>query len=68
MLDIKTLILGDYSTNTYIISDPVSGEAAVIDPAIECRELYSELSASGITELKFVLLTHGHFDHICGAF
>ncbi len=68
MLDIKKIALGAYSTNTYLLTDPESGEAAVIDPAVWDKALEAFLRAEGITSLKYVLLTHGHFDHICGVY
>lgn len=68
MLEVSSIITGLYATNTYLISDPVSGEAAVIDPA-ECDDAFlSFLKENGVRELKYILLTHGHFDHICGVY
>ena len=68
MLEVNSIITGLYATNTYLISDPVSGEAAVIDPA-ECDAAFlSFLKENGVRELKYILLTHGHFDHICGVY
>ncbi len=68
MLDVKTKVLGLYSTNTYILKDTVSGETAVIDPAVSCSEFDDFLAENGITDIKYILLTHGHFDHICGVY
>ena len=33
MLDVAKLVLGPVQTNTYLLADPQTGEAAVIDPA-----------------------------------
>ncbi|MCH5191238.1 MAG: MBL fold metallo-hydrolase [Oscillospiraceae bacterium] len=61
MLTVKKIILGEIETNTYVLeSDAV---CAVIDPAIESRELSDFLKGKSV---KYILLTHGHFDHIAG--
>ena len=45
-----------FASNTYIIS--CNGECAVIDPSTPYdKELYEG-------KLKYILLTHGHFDHM----
>ena len=62
-MKIEVMPLGFIMANTYIITDDITGEAAVID----CGEC-----TSGLLEklkdcnLKYILLTHGHFDHILG--
>ncbi|NOX45120.1 MAG: MBL fold metallo-hydrolase [Caldiserica bacterium] len=55
---IERFIVGPLLTNCYVlVSD---GEAAVIDPGELSPELAGALAG---TTLKYVLLTHGHFDH-----
>ncbi len=56
-------ILGMVQTNTYILSDPSTGDAAVIDPSEE--GLADGLENEGLKP-SAILLTHGHFDHIAG--
>ena len=52
-----------YGENCYIVYDEVSGKCAVIDPASkDAAETVKRLSLSP----EFILLTHGHFDHISG--
>lgn len=68
MLDVITLQLGSYRTNCYIIIDTASGESAVVDPGEYTPALENALRSRGIEKVKYILLTHGHFDHICGAF
>ncbi len=65
MITVKTLVLGDIYTNTYVVKDISSGELAVIDPATESSELIDTVNKLG-GKLKYILLTHGHFDHIGG--
>ena len=58
-MNIQKLTLGLYQTNTYILSNDT--EAAVIDPGYEPDIILDALEGR---ELKAILLTHGHFDHV----
>lgn len=53
--------------NCYLAVDEASGEAAVVDPGAgdERTELHKVIEELGC-KLKYILLTHGHFDHILG--
>lgn len=63
---IKTLPLGLVSANCYIICDENTKVGAVIDPGDFTSSLLKAISDSGMEELKYILCTHGHFDHIQG--
>ncbi len=54
----------DYSSNSYILTSD-NKSAVVIDPSN--RKTVEVLEQNGL-DCKFVLLTHGHFDHVgaCG--
>lgn len=62
-ITVEKIILGEIETNTYIVTDNISGETAVIDPAVPDESLLQALSGKNVI---YVLLTHGHFDHIMG--
>jgi glyoxylase-like metal-dependent hydrolase (beta-lactamase superfamily II) len=66
MLEIVRLILGPVQTNAYLIADPQTKEAAVIDPAWDGALILEAAQKRGwrITNLW---LTHAHFDHFGGA-
>lgn len=52
------------STYTYLLADPVSLEAVLIDPVVEEVETYvGLLAALGLT-LRYTLETHVHADHV----
>lgn len=49
----------------YLIGDPQSGEALVIDPAAEAEDIIA-LAEKNKLKIKYIVNTHGHVDHICG--
>nr|WP_319488197.1 MBL fold metallo-hydrolase [uncultured Caproiciproducens sp.] len=57
---------GPLPTNCYILTDDETGLAAVIDPGFEDAKLTDAVLAVGAENVKAILLTHGHFDHIMG--
>ena len=62
-MNIKTLPLGDYQTNCYLVWADGSSSCAVIDPGYEASRVLSAVKKLGLT-IDAVLLTHGHFDHV----
>lgn len=64
----KQFILGALENNNYLLIDDKSEgakEAVLIDCSENSEEIASTLKEYGAT-LKYLLLTHGHFDHILG--
>lgn len=59
---IKSFTLGHVQTNCYIVSDENTLECAVIDPGAEANTIMHYLEDNKL-KCRFVLLTHGHFDH-----
>ena len=55
------------STYTYLIADPISGEAALIDTVFETVDRDLKLVEELGLKLKYILDTHIHADHITGA-
>lgn len=66
MLEVKTFILGPVMTNSYLIADPDTGEAVVIDPADEGQTMVDAAHSQG-WRIGSIWLTHAHFDHLGGA-
>lgn len=62
---IKTFIKPPIENNNYLLIDEQTKEAALIDCSSFDDEIISELKKQN-AKLKYVLLTHGHFDHISG--
>lgn len=65
---IKRIPVGMLETNCYLLIDEATGKAAVIDPGYMSQRLKDALSAPEIKSVDYVLLTHGHFDHIMGVY
>lgn len=59
-------ILGDVGTNCYLVVNEDNGECILIDPA-DCPDKIQQMIEKNNAELKAVLLTHGHYDHITAA-
>lgn len=66
MLKLKLFTPQGFAANCYILKDEKSGDALVVDPGAYNNRLEAMLRQEGITELRYILLTHGHFDHIIG--
>ena len=62
---LKQLELGPMQNFVYLIGDPQTKEAAVIDPGWEVPKILAAAEAEGY-RLTRVLLTHSHFDHVMG--
>jgi len=61
-LIIKTLTVGPILTNSYIVGDESSKEGMIIDPGGDGKRIVDEVRRLGLT-IKYVVNTHGHFDH-----
>ncbi len=63
-MKIKRFALGALWTNCYVVSDP-KGEGVVIDPGGPASEVEKYIKDNDI-RLHWIILTHGHGDHIGG--
>ena len=60
---IKTLPVGPITANCFILGCEETLEAVVIDPGDEADRILMALAESSLT-LKYIINTHGHFDHV----
>ena len=62
---IKTFVEPPIDNNNYLIVDEETKNAALIDCSSIDDRIDEEIEKQG-ANLKYILLTHGHFDHIAG--
>lgn len=64
---LRNFVIGALEDNNYLLIDEISEtkEAVLIDCTEENAEIENVLKEYG-AELKYILLTHGHFDHVLG--
>jgi glyoxylase-like metal-dependent hydrolase (beta-lactamase superfamily II) len=66
MLEIVSFTLGPAQTNAYLVADPDTKDAVVIDPAWDGHIILAEAQKRG-WRIGHLWYTHAHFDHIGGA-
>ena len=62
---IRKLEVGPIMANCYILGCKKTKEAVVIDPGDETDRILMALTEEGL-KVKYILNTHGHFDHVGG--
>jgi glyoxylase-like metal-dependent hydrolase (beta-lactamase superfamily II) len=63
MVNIHTLALGMYQTNTYIVHSEGAKTCVIIDPGYHAGTILDKVNSLGLT-VEAILLTHCHFDHV----
>jgi hydroxyacylglutathione hydrolase len=66
MIRVQSFVNTPIDSITYIISNSKNSEALVIDPGTENDERIIYYLTENNFDLKFIFLTHEHFDHILG--
>ena len=59
---IEKLVVGDFQTNSYIISN--KEDCIIVDPGLDFESYAKEIKQK--YNVQAILLTHGHMDHIDG--
>ena len=62
-IQITKINMGPYNNNGYIVACAETKEAVIIDTPAEPEKLLSEI---GDVQVKAILITHGHQDHLLG--
>ncbi|AGA69930.1 Zn-dependent hydrolase, glyoxylase [Desulfitobacterium dichloroeliminans LMG P-21439] len=60
---IECRAVGSLGANCYLVSCPETKKAAIIDPGANSAGLKKWIAEEGV-QVEYILLTHGHFDHI----
>lgn len=65
----KVLLLsgGMLPTNCYFLIDEKTKKSAVVDPGFYSTQMEAVIQDIGADNVDYILLTHGHFDHMLGA-
>lgn len=61
-MDLKKVVVGPIETNCYLLVS--NNELAVVDPGDEPEKIIGEIGNLGKVDYKYILLTHGHYDHV----
>jgi len=62
-MNIFSMSVGVFGANCYILYDERSMEAMVIDPGGDGEYILARIEEKGL-RVRYILITHGHFDHI----
>jgi hydroxyacylglutathione hydrolase len=62
---VVTLTNGAFAENCYLVADPRTGDAAIVDPGEEAALFRARLAHEHWT-LRAIWLTHAHIDHVAG--
>lgn len=62
---VKKYIAGPIDANNYLVADEKSKEAVLIDCSEHVQKILDDVKELGL-KVKYILLTHGHFDHVMG--
>lgn len=60
---LKKLVVGPFASNCYIVGSESSKEGMIIDPGDEAEVILRNVKDLELA-IKFIVLTHGHIDHI----
>jgi glyoxylase-like metal-dependent hydrolase (beta-lactamase superfamily II) len=63
MLEIVRFVCGPLANNVYLLVNPETNEAALVDPGIGTEEVREFLERERLN-LAHILITHAHFDHV----
>ena len=64
-MKVDRFITGAIQVNTYLAYDEKTGVGFIVDPGAYCPELTAKAKGAGV-DIKYIILTHGHGDHIGG--
>src|SRR3954468_21644662 len=62
-MDVRMFTVGPVVENCFLFRREGSPEALIVDPGEEAPKLLSAIDQLGV-DLKGILLTHTHFDHV----
>jgi len=64
-VNVETIIVGPIEVNCYLVTCKKTNKAAVIDPGDNAEDILKVIRSRSL-DVEYILLTHGHFDHLGG--
>jgi len=64
-MQIHKYMTGPLSVNTYLVVDEETNKGFLVDPGGKDKNLLEYVKGNNI-DVEYIILTHGHGDHICG--
>ncbi len=64
-MKVHAFTVGPLQSNSYLLTDEVTREAALFDPGMESEPVADVLARERLT-VTAIINTHGHFDHVFG--
>ncbi|MEL7644001.1 MAG: MBL fold metallo-hydrolase [bacterium] len=64
-LNFQSFVIGSLQNNCYVVHEPGSNKAAIVDPGEGAEPVIAYLKKNTMA-LEKILITHAHFDHILG--
>jgi len=62
---VKKLVVGPIQANCFIIGDEKTNRGAIIDPGDDGELIWKTVEEMGL-DIRYIIATHGHFDHVGG--
>jgi len=63
---LRKIVVGPYQSNCYVLGCKKTMEGLVIDPGDEVFRIVKTIAETGL-KIRYILITHGHIDHVGGA-
>lgn len=62
---IDCIVVGAFQSNCYVLADDETRDGIVIDPGDEPEKILERITRHDLN-IKYILLTHAHLDHVMG--
>jgi glyoxylase-like metal-dependent hydrolase (beta-lactamase superfamily II) len=60
---IKTLVVGPFAANCYIVGSPTTKQGMIIDPGAEGQSILKTVRQTRLS-ISIIVITHAHIDHV----
>jgi hydroxyacylglutathione hydrolase len=60
---LKSLVVGPFATNCYIVGSSSGGQGMIIDPGANAAAILKTVQEAGLS-ISLIVITHAHIDHV----